>query len=51
MNATRHRITVENPDGLSRGVQLIEVDGRPLQGREVPLFSDCIDHTIRVVLG
>jgi cyclic beta-1,2-glucan synthetase len=50
-NATRHRIIVENPDGVSRGVKLIEMDGRPLHSRDVPMLSDGVDHTIRVVLG
>jgi cyclic beta-1,2-glucan synthetase len=50
-HATRHRIVVENPRRVSRGVQLIELDGAGIPGRDVTLLSDGADHTIRVVLG
>jgi hypothetical protein len=36
---------------VTRGVTLIEIDGRPLHSRDVPMLSDGVDHTIRVVLG
>jgi len=50
-DATKHRIVVENPTSVSRGVRLIEVDGRQIQEGDVVLSSDGADHTIRVVLG
>jgi cyclic beta-1,2-glucan synthetase len=50
-DATRHRIVVQNPNGVSRGVQSIQMDGAPVRDRDVRLLSDGADHTIRVVLG
>ncbi len=47
-----YRISVENPEGVSRGVCRISVDGRPLSGeRLVPLSDDDAEHRVEVVLG
>jgi cellobiose phosphorylase len=46
----RYRIEVENPDGVSRGVVRIEVDGREIQG-DVPIVRDGREHHVRVLLG
>ena len=48
---TRFEITVENPEGMSRGVQLIELDGKLLETQSVPLLDDERTHRVRVVLG
>jgi len=49
---TLYRITVENPDGVSRGVSRVSLDGAPLPGEaHVPLSDDGREHQIRVVLG
>ena len=49
---TLYRITVENPDGVSRGVSRISLDGRPI-AREmlIPLCDDGSEHRVEVVLG
>ena len=47
-----YEITVENPAGVSRGVKLIEADGKPLSsGPNIPLIDDGGNHQIHVVLG
>jgi cyclic beta-1,2-glucan synthetase len=46
---TEVRIVVENPNGVSRGVRLVEWDGTTIHG-DVPLHG-AGTHTIRVVLG
>lgn len=46
-----HEITIENPDGVSRGVGAIEMDGRRLDGQDIPLDDGPIKHRIRVRLG
>jgi cellobiose phosphorylase len=43
---TRYEITVHNPDGVSRGVGAIEVDGTPIDGPVVPAASG--SDTVRV---
>jgi cyclic beta-1,2-glucan synthetase len=44
-------ITVDNPCHVSRGVMLMELDGKPLGSRDnIPLVNDG-EHHIRVVLG
>jgi cyclic beta-1,2-glucan synthetase len=48
---TPYLIVVENPDGVSRGVKRIEVDGVDCTGRDIPLLDDGSDHSVTVVLG
>lgn len=48
---TRFEIRIENPNGLSRGVELIELDGRVLETKSVPLQQAEQTHHVRVVLG
>ncbi len=43
-------IVVENPDGVTRGVKLIEIDGKEIEG-DVPMVGVEGTHTVRVVLG
>ncbi len=52
-HASRYEIAVENPNGATRGISTIEVDGIPLAaaGGRVPLTSDGATHRVRVVLG
>jgi cyclic beta-1,2-glucan synthetase len=45
-----YHITVENPDHVSRGVRLVEVDGVAVNG-DVALAEDGQAHQVRVVLG
>jgi cyclic beta-1,2-glucan synthetase len=44
------RIVVENPEGVSRGVRVVELDGAPIDG-DVALHDAAGTHVVRVVLG
>jgi cyclic beta-1,2-glucan synthetase len=48
-----YEIVVENPQGVSRGVAVSELDGQPLTGGRaaIPLADDGATHRVRVVLG
>ncbi len=49
---TRYEITVENPNGLSRGIGLLELDGESqLNSNSISLQDDGQQHQVRVVLG
>ena len=51
--SARYEIAVENPDGVSRGVTRVELDGKALSGARpgIPLTDDGATHRVRVVLG
>ncbi|MBR5036791.1 MAG: hypothetical protein IKX69_06360, partial [Prevotella sp.] len=44
-----YEIHVLNPDGISKGVKSITVDGRPINGNIVPFETG--QHRVEVVLG
>jgi cyclic beta-1,2-glucan synthetase len=44
-------ITVENPDGVCRGVRRVEVDGQEQADLQIPLAGVTGTHQVRVVLG
>jgi cyclic beta-1,2-glucan synthetase len=46
-----YRIAVENPEFVSRGVRLVELDGAEQASGIVPILSDGRVHQVRVVLG
>jgi cyclic beta-1,2-glucan synthetase len=49
---TVYRITVENPNGVCRGISRISLDGAQLSKEGlVPLSDDGLDHRVEVVLG
>jgi cyclic beta-1,2-glucan synthetase len=49
---TRYEITVENPNGVMRGIAMIEVDGEnQANGNSILLLNDGQPHQVRVVLG
>jgi len=49
---TSYRIIVQNPEGVSRGVARISLDGTPLsKDALVPLVDDGEPHEVQVVLG
>jgi cyclic beta-1,2-glucan synthetase len=52
-HASRYEITVENPRGVTRGVERVEVDGaRVVLGPEgLPLVDDGATHRVRVWMG
>jgi cyclic beta-1,2-glucan synthetase len=51
--SSRYDIAVENPDGVSRGVVRVELDGAVLPAKPplIPLSDDGAIHAVRVVLG
>ena len=50
--STYYEIKVNNPDRVSRGVKVMEIDGRALRGSDgIPLVDDKASHLIRVILG
>lgn len=46
-----YHITVNNPSHISRGVKKITVDGKELDGNEIPIFADNKNHDVEVILG
>ncbi len=46
-----YHIMVTNPQGVSKGVSEIRVDGEPIEGTLLPLFTDDGEHSVDVVLG
>ena len=47
----RYHITVEKPDGVSKGVRSLTVDGTEIAGNVIPLDSTKADCTVKVVMG
>ncbi|MDD5037032.1 MAG: phosphorylase, partial [Methylococcaceae bacterium] len=49
---TRYEISVENPNGVTRGIATVELDGEcQLDGNSITLQDDGQLHQVRVVLG
>jgi cyclic beta-1,2-glucan synthetase len=46
-----YEIQVDNPEGVSKGVAWIELDGRKLEGTAIPLDSVPVKHRLRVRMG
>jgi len=46
-----YEIQVENPEGVQRGVAWVEMDGRRLESKVIPLERASVKHRIRVRLG
>ena len=46
-----YNITVKNPDHVNKGVKSLTVDGKAVDGKVVPVFSDGAEHTVEVVVG
>jgi cyclic beta-1,2-glucan synthetase len=51
VGATTFQISVENPSGVNRGVKQIKLDGNVLNGNEIPLLDDGVQHQVNVLLG
>jgi len=49
-NADYH-ITVTNPEHIQRGIKTVTVDGSPITGHILPIFSDAAIHQVLVVMG
>ncbi len=48
---SRYDITVENPNGVMRGIATIELDGKRQLNDSVTLQNDGMVHSVRVVIG
>jgi cyclic beta-1,2-glucan synthetase len=48
---SRYEVTVENPDGWTRGVSLIELDGIAQTANCITLQDDGQNHRVRVIMG
>ncbi len=46
-----YRISVTNPDHVSRGVKQIIVNGTPVRGNVIPLCPEGSDNSVQVILG
>jgi len=46
-----YQIEIQNPDGISKGVKSLSVDGTSQASNLIPLFGDGLVHIIKVVLG
>jgi cellobiose phosphorylase len=44
-------IEIANPDGKSKGVKKVTVDGKPQKSNLIPAFGDGKDHIVKVILG
>ncbi len=51
LNTATYRIRVENPEGVSSGVQRIHVDGTGLPSNRIDLVDDGQEHDVLVRLG
>lgn len=48
---TLYRISVHNPEGLSKGIVRISVDGKAIGGNEIGLADDGTTHDVEIILG
>jgi Cellobiose phosphorylase len=48
---TSYAISVENPEHRCRGVASAELDGEPVDPREIPLAASGGRHVVKVVMG
>jgi cyclic beta-1,2-glucan synthetase len=49
-HSTTYNLKVENPSGVSRGVTLVEMDGKVLPPT-IRLTDDGGEHQVRIVMG
>jgi cellobiose phosphorylase len=49
--ASSYAITILNPDGVSTGTRLVELDGVPCPDGEIELRDDGTEHVVRVTMG
>ncbi|MFN8489340.1 MAG: glucoamylase family protein [Caldilineaceae bacterium] len=48
---THYQVRVENPEGVSRGVKQVKVDGAELQTKAIQLHDDGQAHEVEILLG
>lgn len=47
---TLYNLIIKNPNGASRGVKTVELDGQMLANNLIPLVDDGVTHTVQVVM-
>jgi cellobiose phosphorylase len=48
---TSYEISVENPDGVNRGIRQVSIDGEILPGGKIPLARDGKHHKVDILMG
>jgi cyclic beta-1,2-glucan synthetase len=48
---SNYRVEVRNPEGVNRGVRVLELDGHAINDGRVPFEPNAGNHLVRVVLG
>ena len=46
-----YEIDVENPNGVSKGIRGMAVDGRKCAGNLLPVFKDGGTHKVKIIMG
>jgi cellobiose phosphorylase len=46
-----YNIKVKNPDGVSKGIKKVVVDGKEMSSNLIPAFSDGKEHFVEVIMG
>jgi len=46
-----YHITVEKPDGVSKGVRSLVVDGKAIDGNVIPFAGNAAERNVTVVMG
>jgi cellobiose phosphorylase len=46
-----YRIEVENPEGKSKGIKEVIIEGNPYKSNLIPVFGDRKEHVVKVVIG
>ncbi len=46
-----YEIHVKNPEGISKGIRMVRVDGQPFEGCVIPAFGDGGRHFVEVIMG
>jgi cellobiose phosphorylase len=49
--STHYKISVENPEGINRGIRQVLLDGNSITGSLVPLVEDGQVHELHVLMG
>jgi len=47
----KYYISVEKPEGISKGVRSIIVDGQPIEGNVIPFEDNLSERNVSVVMG
>ncbi|MDD4095549.1 MAG: glycosyl transferase [Oscillospiraceae bacterium] len=46
-----YEISIQNPDGVQKGVRSMTVDGKAIEGNVLPVFPEGTTHRVEVVMG